>query len=198
MALLWLMGANLKRIEKDYYHYMKNTAGEFLGDVFMAFYFLYFVTLSGYVLYQLTTLVLSWLLPDGSWLGVSLLLLLLGVYGSIQGIEGRARVYEIIFWFLGIPLLIMLFFAAGDVNGGLCKIVAFCSDFCEFGDIFDPPGDLWDQHHGCVKPAGDHFDGHDQAARRFFHQTGRADDGSMVFCSVCLVKYRDFPRHAAD
>lgn len=116
MALLWLMGANLKRIEKDYYHYMKNTAGEFLGDVFMAFYFLYFVTLSGYVLYQLTTLVLSWLLPDGSWLGVSLLLLLLGVYGSIQGIEGRARVYEIIFWFLGIPLLIMLFFAAGDVN----------------------------------------------------------------------------------
>ncbi len=83
-------------------------------------------------------------------------------------------------------------------DGGLCKIVAFCGDFCEFGDLSDPPGDLWDQHHGGVKPAGDHFDGHDQAARRFFHQTGRADDGSMVFCSVCLVKYRDFPRHAAD
>ena len=70
----------------------------------MVFYFLYFVTLCGYVLYELTALVLTWLLPDGSWLGISLILLLLGMYGSARGIEGRARVYEIIFWFLGIPL----------------------------------------------------------------------------------------------
>ncbi len=115
-VLLWLMGKNLKHIKTDYYSYMKETAGQFLGDVCMVFYFLYFVTLCGYVLYQLTTLVLSWLLPDGSWMEVGLLLLLLAVYGSIRGIEGRARVYEIIFWFLGIPLLVMLVFAMGDVR----------------------------------------------------------------------------------
>ncbi len=116
VVLLYLMGVNLKHIKTDYYSYMKETAGQLLGDIFMVFYFLYFVTLSGYVLYHLTTLVLTWLLPEGSWLVVSLLLLLLGMYGSIRGIEGRARVYEIVFWFLGIPLLVMLFFAMSDVN----------------------------------------------------------------------------------
>ena len=115
-VLLYLMGVNLKHIKTDYYSYMKETAGQLLGDIFMVFYFLYFVTLSGYVLYHLTTLVLTWLLPEGSWLIVSLMLLFLGMYGSIRGIEGRARVYEIVFWFLGIPLLVMLFFAMSDVN----------------------------------------------------------------------------------
>ncbi len=114
--LLCLMGANLRYIEKDFYSYMKETAGQLLGDIFMVFYFLYFVTLCGYVLYELTALVLTWLLPDGSWLGISLILLLLGMYGSARGIEGRARVYEIIFWFLGIPLLIMLALAVSDVK----------------------------------------------------------------------------------
>lgn len=115
-VLLWLVGANLKHIKQDYYGYMKETAGQLLGDIFMVFYFLYFVSLCGYVLNQVTMLILTWLLPEGSWTGVSILLLLLGVYGSMRGIEGRARVYEIIFWFLGIPLLVMLFFAIQEVN----------------------------------------------------------------------------------
>lgn len=115
-VLLWLMGANLKHMDADYYSYMKDTVGQIIADVFMVFYFLYFVTLSGYVLYQLTTLTLSWLLPEGSFLGIGILLLLLAVYGSIRGIEGRARVYEIVFWFLGIPLLLMLVLAVPEIN----------------------------------------------------------------------------------
>ncbi len=116
IVLLWLIGANLKYMETDYYNYIKDTAGQLLGDVIMVFYFLYFVTLCGFVLNQATMLVLTWLLPDGSWLGVCILLILLAVYGSMRGIEGRARIYEIIFWFLGIPLLIMLFLAAQEVD----------------------------------------------------------------------------------
>lgn len=115
-VLLWLMGANMKHIEDNYYGYMKDTTGLIIADIFMIFYFLYFVTLSGYVLYELTTLILGWLLPEGPFMGISILLLLLAVYGSIRGIEGRARVYEIIFWFLGIPLLLMLILAIPEVN----------------------------------------------------------------------------------
>lgn len=77
------------------------------------------------MLYQLTTLVLTWLLPDGSFLGISFLMLLLAAYGSIRGIEGRARVYEIIFWFLGIPLLVMLFLASREVNTAHWTPMAF-------------------------------------------------------------------------
>ena len=95
---------------------MKDTAGQIAGDAFMVFYYLYFVTLCGFVLYQVTTLVLTWLLPEGSYFWVSILLLLLAAYGTVRGIEGRARVYEIIFWFLGIPLLLMLFLALREIR----------------------------------------------------------------------------------
>lgn len=116
IVLLWLVGANMKNMEDDYYGYMKDTAGQIISDVFMVFYFLYFVTLSGYALYELTTLTLSWLLPEGSFYGIAILLVLLAVYACLRGIEGRARIYEIIFWFLGIPLLLMLVLAIPDVN----------------------------------------------------------------------------------
>lgn len=116
MMLLWLIGVNMKQFAGGYYDYMKDVTGQIAADIFMVFYFVYFVSLSGYVLYELTTLTLGWLLPEGSPVWIFILFLLLAVYGSIRGIEGRARVYEIIFWFLGIPLLLMLALAVPKVN----------------------------------------------------------------------------------
>ena len=116
LVLLWLMGKNLQYVKENYYSYMKDTAGELVGDIFMVFYFLYFITLCGFVLYQTSLLVLVWLLPEGSEFWVNLLLLALAAYGTVRGIEGRARVYEIIFWFLGIPLLVMLLLAFREVR----------------------------------------------------------------------------------
>ncbi len=115
-GMLWLMQKNIRHVQGSYYQYMKDTVGPLMGDIFMVFYYLYFVTLCGFVLYQTTVLVLTWLLPEGSYFWVSVLLLFLAGYGTIRGIEGRARVYEIIFWFLGIPLLIMLAFAVQEVH----------------------------------------------------------------------------------
>ena len=116
IALLWLMQKNLQGMEGDYYHYMEAHVGQWLADIFMVFYYLYFVLLCGFVLYQAAVLALVWLLPEGSYFWVSALLLLLAAYGTVRGIEGRARVYEIIFWFLGIPLLAMLALALRDVH----------------------------------------------------------------------------------
>ncbi len=116
IALLWLMQKNLQGMEGDYYHYMETHVGQWLADIFMVFYYLYFVLLCGFVLYQAAVLALVWLLPEGSYFWVSALLLLLAAYGTVRGIEGRARVYEIIFWFLGIPLLAMLALALRDVH----------------------------------------------------------------------------------
>ncbi len=61
LVLLWLMGKNLQYVKENYYSYMKDTAGELVGDIFMVFYFLYFITLCGFVLYQTSLLVLVWL-----------------------------------------------------------------------------------------------------------------------------------------
>lgn len=115
-VLLGLMQGILVQMKGSYYEYMKQTAGQLAGDIFMVFYLVYFITLAGYILYESTAMILTWLLPDGSYILVALLLLLFALYGTVRGIEGRARVYEILFWFLGIPLLFMLFLAALDVN----------------------------------------------------------------------------------
>ena len=41
-VFLWLIQKNLQNAEGDYYHYMKDTAGQIAGDAFMVFYYLYF------------------------------------------------------------------------------------------------------------------------------------------------------------
>lgn len=114
--LLGLIQGNLRYMQGSYYGYMKENTGQILSDIFMVFYFVYFVALAGYVVYQLDRIILAWLLPDGSYWLVELLVLLLAAYGTMRGIEGRARVYEILFWFLGVPLIVMLGLAAVSVN----------------------------------------------------------------------------------
>lgn len=116
ILLLGLIQGNVQYMQGSYYEYLKKTMGQILSDIFMVFYLLYFMILAGYVLYQLDILILSWLLPKGNYWVVEVLLLLLAAYGTFRGIEGRVRIYEILFWFLGIPLLIMLIFAAGSVD----------------------------------------------------------------------------------
>ena len=116
ILLLGVIQGNVRYMEGSYYQYLKKTMGQILSDVFMVFYLLYFIILAGYVLYQLDILILSWLLPKGNYWMVEVLLLLLAAYGTFRGIEGRVRIYEILFWFLGIPLLIMLIFATGSVD----------------------------------------------------------------------------------
>ena len=59
---------------------------------------------------------LNGLVENVSFYLVLLLILLLAFYGMAGGIEGRARVYEILFWFLMIPLFLMLFAACREVK----------------------------------------------------------------------------------
>ena len=56
------------------------------------------------------------LVENVSFYLVLMLILLLAFYGMAGGIEGRARVYEILFWFLMIPLFLMLFAACREVK----------------------------------------------------------------------------------
>lgn len=113
---LCLLEKVLKQMQGTYYSYLKQVTGSFPGDILMIFYLFFFLLLAAFVLYQLTGLVRAWLLPEGSYGWICLLLLLLAAYATMWGIEGRARIYEILFWFLGAPLIIMLFFAGRGVN----------------------------------------------------------------------------------
>jgi len=72
--------------------------------------------IGGETAYLFSTLMLNGLVENVSFYLVLMLILLLAFYGMAGGIEGRARVYEMLFWFLMIPLFLMLFAACREVK----------------------------------------------------------------------------------
>lgn len=106
----------LKGMKTSYPDFLKQKCGKICGYVLWGGYFLYFILMASYTAYLFSTLMLNGLVENISFYQVLLLILLLAFYGMAGGIEGRARVYEILFWFLMIPLFLMLFAACREVK----------------------------------------------------------------------------------
>lgn len=110
----WQIGAMNEA--ESYPAYLKRCFGRVFGTAAILFYVCYFLCLGGYVTYVFGHLMITELLKEQSFYWITAGILLLAIYGILQGIEGRARIYEILFWFLMAPLFLMLFFAARDVE----------------------------------------------------------------------------------
>lgn len=106
----------LKGMKTNYPDFLKQKCGKVCGYVLWGGYFLYFILMASYTAYLFSTLMLNGLVENISFYLVLLLILLLAFYGMAGWIEGRARVYEILFWFLMIPLFLMLFAACREVK----------------------------------------------------------------------------------
>ena len=106
----------LKGMKTSYPDFLKQKCGKVCGYVLWGGYFLYFILMASYTAYLFSTLMLNGLVENISFYQVLLLILLLAFYGMAGGIEGRARVYEMLFWFLMIPLFLMLFAACREVK----------------------------------------------------------------------------------
>ena len=111
----------LKGMKTSYPDFLKQKCGKVCGYVLWGGYFLYFILMASYTAYLFSTLMLNGLVENVSFYLVLLLILLLAFYGMAGGIEGRARVYEILFWFLMIPLFLMLFAACREVKPVYCS-----------------------------------------------------------------------------
>lgn len=94
---------------------MKRQLGRIGGGIVQAGYLIYLVLLAGYVAYLFADVILRDLLRGESFYLILSVIMLLVLYGLAGGIEGRARAYEMLFWFLLIPLFLMLFAAADEV-----------------------------------------------------------------------------------
>ena len=106
----------LKGMKTSYPDFLKQKCGKVCGYVLWGGYFLYFILMASYTAYLFSTLMLNGLVENISFYLVLLLILPLAFYGMAGGIEGRARVYEMLFWFLMIPLFLMLFAACREVK----------------------------------------------------------------------------------
>lgn len=116
LLFLKLLSAVTRDMNGSYTEYLEQRLGVFPGKAVQAGYLIYFLLLAGYTAYLFSNIVLQNLLREESFWLVVILLLLLAGYGLWGGIEGRARVYELLFWFIMIPLFFMLFSALDEVK----------------------------------------------------------------------------------
>lgn len=132
LVYLGLLSGVIKRMKVDFRTFIQLRCGVLVEKMILLFYFLYFLLFAALMSFLFARLVLSNLLKEESFSLVLILLLLMAGYGVYCGIEGRARVYEILFWFLLIPLIIMLLAAVKMVDVdlwtpiGMTSIQGFC------------------------------------------------------------------------
>ena len=108
LLFLAILKELLKNMKGSYADYLKEQLPGWLAQGILALYVGWFLLVAGYTAYLFSELVAAQLV-DG--IGVPFVLfsiLLLCFYGMMGGIEGRARVYEILFWILLIPFGMMV------------------------------------------------------------------------------------------
>lgn len=117
-----------------------------------------FLGISAYILFLLTRVMREQLLNVKYEPLILLTLTAAGVFGVLKGIESRVRIYEVLFWFLIAPLVMILGLASVSVNPGywtpvfaaektaFVKSAYVCFAFFSFSSLFL----LFEPH--CSKP----------------------------------------------
>jgi len=112
---LRLLKIGQEKLSGTYRDCLNHNCGGVAGTLIKAGYFVYFILLAGRVSSIFAELVVSELLEEEYRL-ILFLIMVLVYYGVSGGIESRARVYEILFWILLIPLLAMMLLAIPAVD----------------------------------------------------------------------------------
>ena len=113
---LFLLGAALKKMRMDFLEYTKKHMQGWIRKVLLLYLVLYSLLFAGFCSNVFANLIQYSLIPEESYALILLLILLVSAYAVSGGMESRARVYEILFLFVLLPLVIMLVAAAKDVE----------------------------------------------------------------------------------
>lgn len=113
---LFLLGKAGSVMDGDLLGYLHKQYGGISMRITGILYGLYYLLLGSYTLHLFTTLMMRSLLREESYWMIAALALLLAAYGMCRGLECRSRVFEILFWIILIPLLLMLLLGATDLQ----------------------------------------------------------------------------------
>lgn len=105
-----------RRIQGDYMKFVRSRCGLIGMDVIGALYLVQLVFSGSFAVRLLGEVVRQVLLPDVSLRLIMAVLLVLGCYAAAGGMEGRARLTEILYWIVLAPVVLMLLFTAKDLD----------------------------------------------------------------------------------
>uniref|UniRef100_UPI0040576F67 GerAB/ArcD/ProY family transporter n=1 Tax=Agathobacter sp. TaxID=2021311 RepID=UPI0040576F67 len=110
------LGFIIGKINTDAGSYLQQNAKKPIQWLFFGYVSLHSIFTAGFCAYVFGNLMQHALLKEESFGLILLLTMLLAAYAIGGGIESRARVYEVLFWFVFIPYVIMLLFSIRDVK----------------------------------------------------------------------------------
>lgn len=113
---LWYLAWIMRRMDSDLITYVRQSLPRWGALVMLCFFAAYCILEASYGAYIFADVMKKGLVGGESYTLLLLLILAVAAYAIQSGIESRARVYESLFWVLFVPLFLLLWIAASDVN----------------------------------------------------------------------------------
>lgn len=113
---LWYLAWIMRRMDRDLITYVRQALPRWGALVMLCFFAVYCILEASYGAYIFADVMKKGLVGGESYTLLLLLILAVAAYAIQSGIESRARVYESLFWVLFVPLFLLLWIAASDVN----------------------------------------------------------------------------------
>lgn len=114
--LLLLVLAQMRRMQQGYQLYLRARFGRFFTVLVLICYFLIALFGAAYGLRLLGNVIRQYLIKDTPMWLVLGVLAVLAAYGLLAGLECRGRLYEAVFWFVVLPLIILFLLAMINVE----------------------------------------------------------------------------------
>lgn len=109
-GLLYLiyLGWIMKQMKMDMMCYLNTQVSVWIGKVLCGCIMLHSIFTAGFCAYIFANLMQYSLVKETSYAAILILIVVVAGYAVSGGIESRARVYEVLFWFVLIPYFLML------------------------------------------------------------------------------------------
>lgn len=105
---LCYLGWIMKQMGTDMNNYLNHWTNSIVWSIARIFMLIHCILSAGFCAYVFAKLMKHSLVPERGFALILVVILILAAYGVSGGIESRARVYEILFWFLLIPYILMM------------------------------------------------------------------------------------------
>ena len=106
----------IRGMGQDLLSYCKKSVPVLLEKLVLVWLLLQAVIVAGYTAFVFANLMNRSLLKEETFWLVLIVILAIAGYGIIGEMEGRARIYEVLFWFILIPLILMFVSALKEVD----------------------------------------------------------------------------------
>lgn len=109
-GLLYLLylGWVMKQMETDMMCYLNTQVSPWIGKLVYLCILFHSIFTAGFCAYTFSNLMQYSLVKESSYVAILALIVIVAGYAVSGGIESRARVYEVVFWFVLIPYVLML------------------------------------------------------------------------------------------